>query len=68
MSGTTILVNFIGAFVLALIMGFLTAFIGQLCWNHALIDIFPNLPEISYWKMYGIILLTQILFSRISAK
>lgn len=52
----------VGALVIAAALSLVTAFIGMLCWNLALVAVFPAIPEITFWQMFGVMVLSHLLF------
>jgi high-affinity Fe2+/Pb2+ permease len=51
----------IGGIIIALIMAFIFGWVVMLLWNWLMPELF-NLPEISYWQGWGLVLLAHILF------
>ena len=41
--------------------------IAMLLWNGALRDVFPAVPEVTFWQMWGLYLLSNILFKSSSS-
>ena len=41
--------------------------IAMLLWNGVLRDVFPVIPEVSFWQMWGLYLLSNILFKSSSS-
>ena len=55
-------------FVIIMVLGIafgllsLVVWIGMLLWNGVLHNIFPVVPEVSFWQMWGLWILSDILF------
>lgn len=44
-----------------LTFGLVMVWIGVFCWNLSLVVLFPVIPEITYWKLYGLWFLSSLL-------
>ena len=49
------------SFGLAFALCFLWAYIGMYLWNYVMPSVF-GVPEITYWKMFALLLLARLLF------
>lgn len=50
--------------IIWLFFNLLIALFVKLCWNLALVPLFPAIPTITYWKMVGLMFLTQTLLGQ----
>ena len=48
--------------LIAAIISLPFSMIAMWLWNSVLIDLFPVVPQIGFWQMYGLTILTHILF------
>ena len=51
------------AFLVAVLLNFLTAYFVVLCWNYVMPTLF-GLPQITYWQAFVLSLLCGMLFQR----
>ncbi len=57
----------IGGIALAIVAAFIFGYIVMILWNWLMPDIF-NLPEITFWQGWGLVLLSHILFKAFNHK
>jgi len=58
-------ISFILVIIISIIIGFATALPVKWLWNWLMPMLF-NLPKITYWQSWGMLLLSHLLFSRVS--
>jgi hypothetical protein len=57
-----IAVAFLGMIAFAVVVSFLLAWPAMWLWNNVLIDVFPMINSIGWVDMWGLMILTQLLF------